>query len=183
MSKKPLLVSLLVLALSCPLFAVQAAPMVSVDDLNKMSQAQFEQSLDKIFEKAPWAISQAAKKRPYKGFIDMYEGIIGTVKGADYQTQLALIQSHPELACKGIRVANIAEHSQNEQSGAGLNQCTQQEADLLKSLNKQYKQKFGFPFMLAVKGFNKEEAHEQQQAAGIRYSLATGLQSRAAAFA
>lgn len=163
MSNKPLLISSLVLALSFPLFGAQAAPTVTIDELNKMSQAQYEQSLDKIFEKAPWAIKQAGQKRPYKGFVDMYEGIIGTVKGANYETQLALIQSHPDLACKGIRGANIAQHSQNEQSGAGLNECTQQEADLLKNLNKQYKQKFGFPFMLAVKGYNKAEIIDQFQ--------------------
>ena len=163
MPKKLLLISSFLFILAGLPVAALAAPTVYVDDLNKMSQPEFEQALGKIFERAPWAIQQASQKRPYKGFVDLYEGIIGTVKKADHQTQLKLLQSHPDLACKGIRPAEITQHSQNEQSGAGLDQCTQQEADLLVNLNKTYKQKFGFPFMLAVKGYNKAEIIQQFQ--------------------
>lgn len=152
-------VFLITTLLSTSAFSAERALYVS--ELNSMSQAKFEQALGNIFEKAPWVIKQAAEKRPYKGFVHLYEGIIEPLKVARPDVQLALIKSHPNLACKGIRAENITAHSQNEQSGAGLNQCTQEEADLLLSLNRAYQKKFGFPFMLAIKGYNKTEIIEQ----------------------
>lgn len=130
--------------------------MVRVDTLNAMSKAEFEKTLGDI-EKAPWAISEAAEQRPFIGFVDMYEKIIAGIKKADKKMQLELIRNHPELACKSVRAKVINEHSQKEQSGTGLNQCTEEEVALLQKMNAEYLQKFDFPFMLAVKGFNKEE--------------------------
>lgn len=147
--------------LSASAFSTERALYVS--ELNSMNQEQFEQALGKIFEKAPWVIKQAAENRPYKGFVDLYEGTIKPLKMASPEVKLALIKSHPNLACKGIRAENITAHSQSEQSGAGLNQCTQEEADLLLKLNQAYQEKFGFPFMLAIKGYNKAEIIEQMK--------------------
>ncbi|PVZ87288.1 OHCU decarboxylase [Serratia sp. S1B] len=152
-------VFLMTTLLSTSAFSAERALYVS--ELNVMSQAQFEQALGSVFEKAPWVIKQAAEKRPYKGFVDLYEGIIEPLKVASPEVQLAVIKSHPNLACKGIRAESITAHSQSEQSSAGLNQCTQEEADLLLSLNQAYQQKFGFPFMLSIKGYNKAEIIEQ----------------------
>ncbi|MDF0605757.1 2-oxo-4-hydroxy-4-carboxy-5-ureidoimidazoline decarboxylase [Neisseriaceae bacterium TC5R-5] len=162
MSNKWLFVGAFLSCLTAPL-VLSAAPSIHVEDLNQMTQENFEQALQQIFERAPWAVQQAAEKRPYKGFVDLYEGLIGSVKNSDHATQLALIRSHPDLACKGIRPEDVAQHSQNEQSGAGLNQCTQQQADQLRELNTSYQQKFGFPFMLAVKGYNKADIVDQMQ--------------------
>lgn len=163
MLNKMALASIFLISSGLSFSALATEPIIYVDELNSMSQDKFEQALGNIFEKAPWVIEQAGKKRPYKGFIDLYEGIIEPLKTASPEIQLALIQSHPNLACKGIRTANITAHSQSEQSGAGLDQCTQQEADLLLNLNQTYQQKFGFPFMLAIKGYNKTEIIEQFQ--------------------
>lgn len=155
-------VFLIASGLSFPTFSADRA--IYVSELNAMSQAQFEQALGNIFEKAPWVIRQAGEKRPYKGFVALYEGVIEPLKTATPEVQLALIQSHPNLACKGIRTVDITAHSQSEQSGAGLDQCTQEEADLLLNLNQAYQKKFGFPFMLAIKGYNKAEIIEQLRA-------------------
>lgn len=163
MFNKILLTSWLIFTSCLSLSSAYANPTITVDDLNHMSQADFERTLDHIFEKAPWAIQQAVAKRPYKGFVDLYEGIITTVKNADIKTQLALIQSYPDLACKGIRATEVNKYSQNEQGSSGLNQCTPQEAAQLLSLSKAYREKFGIPFMLAVKGYSKEDIIEQLQ--------------------
>jgi 2-oxo-4-hydroxy-4-carboxy-5-ureidoimidazoline decarboxylase len=150
--------TLLALSVSVPTAA--AADHVMMADLNKMSQADFEKALAKVFERAPWVIKATGEMRPYKGFVDMYMNMVSVVQKADKKTKLALIQSHPDLACKGIR-PEVTAHSQSEQAGAGLDQCSQDEADKLAKLTSEYKQKNGFPFMLAVKGFNKAEIFEQ----------------------
>lgn len=163
MFNKTLLASMFLITSSLSCSAFSAEKVIYVNELNSMSQDKFEQALGNIFEKAPWVIQQAGEKRPYKGFVDLYEGIIEPLKTANHDVLLALIQSHPNLACKGIRSADITAHSQSEQSGAGLDRCTQEEADLLLSLNQAYQAKFGFPFMLAIKGYNKAEIIEQFQ--------------------
>ncbi len=144
------------LYLACSGAAYANTVMVKIDALNAMSQVEFEQTLGDI-EKAPWAISEAAEKRPFTGFVDLYENIIVSIKKSDPKMQLELIRNHPELACKSVRIKEINEHSQKEQTGSGLNQCTEEEVALLQKMNMEYSKKFGFPFMLAVKGFNKEE--------------------------
>lgn len=163
MFNKKLLASIFLMTSSLSFSAFAAERTIYVDELNSMSQEKFEQALGHIFEKAPWVIQQAGENRPYKGFVALYEGIIEPLKTANPDVLLALIQSHPNLACKGIRSEGITAHSQSEQSGAGLDQCTQEEADTLLKLNQAYQQKFGFPFMLAIKGYNKAEIIEQFQ--------------------
>ena len=148
------------LALSVSVSTASAADYVMMADLNKMSQADYEKALAKVFERAPWVIKGAGQHRPYKGFVDMYMGMVSVIQKSDKKTKLALIQSHPDLACKGIR-AEVTAHSASEQAGAGLDQCSQEEADKLAKLTTEYRQKNGFPFMLAVKYFNKAEIFEQ----------------------
>ncbi|PJG59175.1 2-oxo-4-hydroxy-4-carboxy-5-ureidoimidazoline decarboxylase [Aeromonas cavernicola] len=161
MLKKVVLTSALLFTAVLPMHSYGANPAIYINDLNKGSQAEFESALSKIFERAPWAIESVAAKRPFKGFVDLYENIILTIKNAGPETQMTLIKSHPDLACKGIRPAEITQHSENEQGGAGLNECSPEEASKLAELNKTYKAKFGFPFMLAIKGFNRTEMIEQ----------------------
>lgn len=134
-----------------------ASQTYTVDELNTMSATDFEHSLSSIFEDTTWPIAIVAKQRPFTGFVNMYIDIVNAVEQSGADKQLELIKSHPELACKNLRNDKIAAHSQNEQSGAGLNECTQAEASELAHLNQQYREKFGFPFLLAVKNATKAQ--------------------------
>lgn len=160
MSKKTFagLIAAGVLALSSLAVNAQA---ISLRDLNAMSQADFEAALDGIFNRAPWAVSQLAAKRPFVGFVDMYEQMIDEVKAADRDRKLSAILGHPELACKSVRAQNIAANSLKEQTASGLNECTEAEVALIQNLNKAYKDKFGYHFMLAIKGYGKAEIIEE----------------------
>lgn len=141
------------------LFGVAAgqAQTVTIRELNEMKQADFEKELSKIFNKAPWAISQASEKRPFIGFVDLYENLIGEVKKANKDMKMSAVMGHPVLACKSVRADNIAANSLKEQTASGLNECTEAEVKLIQELNNKYKEKFGYHFMLAIKGYNKEE--------------------------
>ncbi|MCW2257610.1 2-oxo-4-hydroxy-4-carboxy-5-ureidoimidazoline decarboxylase [Providencia alcalifaciens] len=150
------LVSLLLSFLFCSNLAL-ANQSYTIDELNKMTTADFKKSLSNIFEDTTWPIAFVAKQRPFTGFVNMYIDIINAVENSTPEKQLELIKSHPELACKNLRNANIAALSQGEQAGSGLNQCTAAEAQELARLNKEYVEKFGFPFLLAIKNASKEQ--------------------------
>lgn len=137
--------------------AAASAQMIPLRDLNGMDKAQFEKALDGVFNKAPWAVTQTAEKRPFTGFVDLYEKLVAEVKSADKDKKMSAILGHPELACKSVRAENIAANSLKEQTASGLNECSQEEVLLIQDLNKKYKDKFGYHFMLAIKGYNKEE--------------------------
>ncbi len=103
-----------------------------------------------IFEDTTWPIVESASKRPFTGFVNMYIDLVNVVEKSGAEKQLELIKSHPQLACKNLRNNNIAALSQGEQSGAGLNECTEEEAKELAKLNKEYNENL-VSLLLAVK--------------------------------
>lgn len=134
-----------------------ATQVYNIDEVNKMSTEDYEKAFSNIFEGTTWPIVEVASKRPFTGFVNMYIDIVDVVEKSGAEKQLELIKSHPQLACKNLRNDNIAALSQGEQSGAGLNECTEEEAKELAKLNKEYDEKFGFPFLLAVKKATKQQ--------------------------
>lgn len=135
----------------------KAIQIYNIDQVNNMTAENYEKSFSTIFEETTWPIVDSVSKRPFLGFVDMYIKIVDVVDKSGQDKQLELIKSHPQLACKKMRNNNIAALSQSEQSGAGLNECTDDEAKELAQLNKEYNEKFGFPFLLAVKNATKQQ--------------------------
>lgn len=132
-------------------------------DINKMSEVDYVTTFTPLFNNAPWVVKESSQKRPFTGFVDMFETMVTIIQKSDHATQLSLIKTHPRLACKSMRAKNIAQHSLSEQTGSGLNVCTEEEAQRLQALNDQYQKKFGYDFLLAIKGYNKEAIFEELQ--------------------
>lgn len=128
-----------------------------IQDINQMSDEVYIETFSPLFNHDVWIIEQSSMKRPFIGFEDMLQKILNIIKATDRATQLQLVSSHPDLACKTMRAKGIASTSQLEQTQSGLNVCTEDEALRLQTFNKQYKEKFGIPFMLAIKGYNKQD--------------------------
>ncbi|AIP22677.1 OHCU decarboxylase [Burkholderia pseudomallei] len=127
----------------------------TLEQLNAMSTDAFVAALSGIFEHSPWVAEAAAAARPF-GSIDALHGTMkDAVEAAGDARQLALINAHPELAGKAAVRGELTAESTREQSGAGLDRCTQAEFDRLQQLNRAYREKFGFPFILAVRGFDR----------------------------
>jgi len=82
--------------------------------------------------------------------------MLGIFETAGKETQLKILGAHPDLADK-VTVNLLTSNSRSEQSNAGLDQCSEEEFNEFKNLNKSYRQKYGFPFVIAVKGKNKIE--------------------------
>ena len=124
--------------------------------IEKLSETEFVKAFGNIFENADWIAKKLYKQRPFVNFQDLIKKIIFIFEKANNQVQLEILKSHPDLADK-IKIGSLTSESNKEQSNAGLDQCTKSEFNQFKSLNTEYKNKFGFPFILAVKGRNKSE--------------------------
>lgn len=127
----------------------------TLEQLNTMPPEAFEAALSGIFEHSPWVAERAARRRPFGSIDALYAAMCEIVADAGAERQLALIDAHPELAGKAAVQGQLTAESTREQSGAGLAHCSQEEFDKLQRLNEAYREKFGFPFILAVRGYDR----------------------------
>ncbi|CAD5940341.1 2-oxo-4-hydroxy-4-carboxy-5-ureidoimidazoline decarboxylase [Planktothrix agardhii] len=123
----------------------------SLSQVNQMTQTEFIAALGGIFEDSPWVAKQAELKRPFETIEILYQTMVAVVKNSNSQQQLALICAHPDLGSK----AKMAESSVKEQAGVGLDRLTSAEYKHFHQLNQTYKNKFEFPFIIAVKNHTK----------------------------
>lgn len=131
------------------------AMQTTLDQLNVMPADAFVTVLAGVFEHSPWVAEIAAQQRPFASIDALHAAMSQAVERAGGEKQLALINAHPELAGKAAVRGELTAESTREQSGAGLDLCTQEEFDKLQSLNAAYREKFGFPFILAVRGYDR----------------------------
>jgi len=147
---------------------------VTVDEVNALPNAAFAALFGMIAEHSQWVAEEAATRRPFAGREAMVAAFQAAVAGAGRDAQLALLRQHPDLAGR----AKLAEDSQREQAGAGLDSLTAEELERFTRLNDLYRARFGIPFILAVKGAGKAEilsAFEQRIAGGHEEEFATAL--------
>ena len=134
--------------------------MTTTDNLHTLSNADhahFVAVLGGIFEHSPWVAEIAWDARPFATIDALHAAMVDAVGKAKGDAQLALICAHPELAGKEAATGTLTQESQTEQASAGLDRCTAEELGQLRALNKTYREKFGFPFVMAVKHRSKHE--------------------------
>ena len=124
----------------------------------------FQAQLDGIYEHSPWIAERAWDYQPFDSLDALHAALIVVVKQASRDEQLGLIRAHPELAGKEAEAGALTAASTAEQRGAGLNECTREELQRLRELNAGYRAKFGFPFVIAVKGLTRTQIMEAMQA-------------------
>lgn len=125
---------------------------MTLDQLNAAPMEEATQLLDGLYEHSPWIAQQALNTRPFISLAHMKHAMARVVAASGHDAQLALIRSHPELAGKAMVSQSLTVESTLEQSKAGLTQCSPAEFEKIQRLNAAYNQKFGFPFILAVRG-------------------------------
>lgn len=128
----------------------------SLSKLNRANQKDFIAALGGIFEDSPWVAARAWQKRPFEDLDSLHQGMVAVVNEATPAEQLQLIRIHPDLGNK----AEMTDASVEEQAGVGLNRLNSEEYDRFQALNRAYKTKFGFPFIMAVKKHTKESILE-----------------------
>ena len=124
--------------------------------IEKLSETEFTEVFGNIFENASWIAEILYRQKPFKNFNDLSNKMIAIFDKANNQKKLQILNSHPDLADKA-KIGSLTPDSSKEQSNVGLDQCTDEEFNEFKNLNFEYKNKFGFPFIIAVKGKNKSE--------------------------
>ena len=128
---------------------------MTLDAVNRADRAAFVAVLSGIFEHSPWVAEGAFASRPFASVAALHQAMLAVVANGGEQRQLALLRAHPELAGKAAVRGELTNESTSEQSGAGLGACTAGEFAQLQALNARYNAKFGFPFILAVKGYDR----------------------------
>ena len=128
---------------------------MTLDQLNALSREGFAAALGAIFEHSPWIPERAWTGRPFASVDALHRALCATLAAAGADEQLALIRAHPELAGRAAIRGELTEASTREQSGAGLDRCSPEEYTQLTALNRTYGAKFGFPFIVAVRGHTR----------------------------
>ncbi|RYF41116.1 MAG: 2-oxo-4-hydroxy-4-carboxy-5-ureidoimidazoline decarboxylase, partial [Comamonadaceae bacterium] len=124
----------------------------TLEQLNAATDAEAAQLLDGLYEHSPWIAQATLGQRPFRSAAHLKHAMARTVADAGRDQQLALIRAHPELAGKAMVSKSLTAESTHEQGKAGLADCTPEEFATLQQLNADYNAKFGFPFILAVRG-------------------------------
>ena len=122
-------------------------------NLNNLNKDEFISMFGVIFEKTQWIAEKLFDQKPFKDKDDLINKMIQIYESSSKNEILKILNAHPKLAVE----KNLTEHSSKEQSRANLKNCTQKEYDEFKILNNNYEKKFGFPFIIAVKGKDKIE--------------------------
>jgi len=126
--------------------------MITLAALNTLTAAEFVSALSGVFEHSDWVAQRAAPARPFDTVPRLLEALRSTVAHATEAEQLALIRAHPQLRAPSLQSPALTAASAAEQRRAGLEGATPAEAARLAELNIAYQQRFGFPFILAVRG-------------------------------
>lgn len=127
----------------------------SLDAVAAMDDAAFVDTFGDLFEHSPWVAERCAGARPFASLTEMHDIMTGAIEAASEDEQLALLRAHPDLAGKAALAGEVTEASSGEQASAGLDSLTEAEMERFTELNTAYSMRFGFPFIMAVKGADK----------------------------
>ena len=127
--------------------------MIDIKKINNLDKSEFLSIFGNVFEKSKWISEKVFNLKPFKSLESFVSEIIRIYENSDNKTVLEILNLHPELAIEKKLTAN----SEAEQNKANLKECTPEEFNEFKKLNIEYKKKFNFPFIIAVKGKNKNQ--------------------------
>jgi 2-oxo-4-hydroxy-4-carboxy-5-ureidoimidazoline decarboxylase len=133
---------------------------MSLTEYRKLDRTGFTREFGALYEHSPWVAAAAFDSFHENGHIEsigeLHNCFETSVMNASQQRQLRLLNAHPQLAVAKTNASELTVDSQKEQSGAGLDQCNAAEYEEFKKLNQEYQEKFGFPFIIAVKGLDRK---------------------------
>ena len=127
--------------------------MDSVDKVNKLSKSDFISIFGNVFEKTDWIAEKTYALKPFNNFQELFSKMMEIFENSKKENHLEILNAHPDLVVE----KQLTDDSRKEQNNASLNQCSKEELEEFVKLNKNYKKKFNFPFIIAVSGKNKSE--------------------------
>lgn len=151
---------------------------VALDEVNRMSGAEFTATLGDIFERSPWVAERAFAARPFASVGALHDAMTRVVREASREAQLGLLRAHPDLAGKLTAGGVMSAASVTEQASAGLNRLAGADAERFDRLNRAYRERFGFPFIIAVRHHTRAgilEAFERRLTHSVEQEIAAAL--------
>jgi OHCU decarboxylase len=142
-----------------------------VAGLNELGREGFLRVIGPVFEHSPWIAELTWAKRPFESAATLHRALCETVLASDDPRKLALIRAHPDLAGRAARAGTLTPASTCEQASGGLDKLSAEEAALFDTYNREYRERFGFPFVICARQ-NKKEA----MLAGFERRLKNSLQ-------
>ena len=127
----------------------------SIDDMNRIDEREFVDLLGGIFEHSPWVAELVYDERPFADRDSLYRAMTSAMQRAPKARRMDLLCAHPELAGKEAASGDLTAASKREQAGAGLDHCSAQELEKIRYFNRAYRERFGFPFIIAVSGLDR----------------------------
>ena len=122
-------------------------------NLNSLSETEFISIFGSVFEKSEWIADEVFRQKPFKNSNDLIDKMINIFNKCSKKKIIEIFNLHPKLAIE----KKLTNFSSKEQSGAQLDQCSKEELLEFDKLNSNYEKKFNFPFIIAVKGKNKND--------------------------
>ena len=127
----------------------------TLEHINRLDRPAFVALLGEIFEHSPWVAEGAWPARPFATVTALHAAMVRAVKAAPRTQQLALLRAHPELAGKLAQAGQLTAATATQHASAGLNAHTPAEMRRIAELNAAYREKHGFPFIVAVKNYTR----------------------------
>lgn len=134
-----------------------ASPSLDLATLNAMDRDAFVAAIGPTFENAPWVAASAWTHRPFASVAALHAAMLDVVRAAPDERQLAFLCGHPELAGREAQAGTMTSESVGEQKSAGLNALTSAELVEMQRLNRAYRERHGFPFIIAVRANTKQQ--------------------------
>lgn len=129
---------------------------LTIEEVNRLGKDEFVAKFGTLFEHSPWVAEGAWRGRPFEELAGLHGAFVGAMRGASSERQLNLIRVHPDLAGKAAIAGELTAESAREQSSAGLDRLSPQEYEDFKRMNREYREKFGFPMIVCVREHTKE---------------------------
>ena len=136
---------------------------IGLEKINRCTEAEFVELLGGIYEHSPWVAELVFRERPFASRDALHQGMAAAVRAAPEFQRMALLCKHPELAGKEASSGTLTRDSRREQARAGLDRCSPEELALIEKLNHAYRDKFDFPFIIAVSGLDREQVIDAMQ--------------------
>jgi len=126
---------------------------MTIEEINSLARGEFVEALGWVFEQSPWVAERAWERRPFASADAVHAAMRDEVERATPNEKLALLCAHPDLGTR----AQLTAASQSEQAGARLGRLSTEELEILRELNSLYRDRFGFPFIYAVRGSTPQD--------------------------
>ena len=137
---------------------------VELAELNALAEREFVALLGGVFEHSPWVAQRAWRGRPFSSVDHLHQTMTAAVREASREEQLALVRAHPELAGSEAKEGTLTVDSSTEQARLGLTRLTREQFVEMAELNRRYRDRFGFPCIVALRLHPSRESVMAQMA-------------------